>query len=75
MRCLQNLAAFHDPLGARPGREKLSSVFGPSGMYAVEGQLGLKMEATRSPIEVVVIDHIERTPTENRHEQSNLTWT
>jgi uncharacterized protein (TIGR03435 family) len=34
-------------------------------MRAVEDQLGLKMAAARSPIEVVVIDHVERTPTEN----------
>jgi uncharacterized protein (TIGR03435 family) len=40
-------------------------VFGPAGISAIEDQLGLKMEATRIPIEVLVIDHVERTPTEN----------
>jgi len=40
-------------------------VFGPAGIQAIEDQLGLRMEATRSPIEVLVIDHIERIPTEN----------
>ena len=40
-------------------------VFGPAGIQAIEDQLGLKMEATRIPIEVLVIDHVERIPTEN----------
>jgi uncharacterized protein (TIGR03435 family) len=40
-------------------------VFGPAGIRAIQDQLGLKMESVRSAIEVLVIDHIERTPTEN----------
>jgi uncharacterized protein (TIGR03435 family) len=40
-------------------------VFGPAGIQAIQDQLGLKMEAVRSPIEVLVIDSVERTPTEN----------
>src|SRR5262249_45897965 len=40
-------------------------VFGPAGIQAMDDQLGLKMETTRSPIEVLVIDHVERIPTEN----------
>jgi bla regulator protein blaR1 len=40
-------------------------VFGPAGIQAIEDQLGLKMENTRSPVDVLVIDHVERTPTEN----------
>jgi|SRR5215471_10935028 len=40
-------------------------VFGPAGIQAIQDQLGLKMEAIRSPIEVLVLDHIDRTPTEN----------
>jgi uncharacterized protein (TIGR03435 family) len=31
---------------------------------AIEDQLGLKLETTRAPVEVLVIDHVER-PTEN----------
>jgi uncharacterized protein (TIGR03435 family) len=32
---------------------------------AVEKQLGLKLEATKRPMPVYVIDHIESKPTEN----------
>ena len=41
----------------------------PSGAYtlfeAVEKDLGLKLEMQKRPMPVIVIDHIERTPTDN----------
>jgi uncharacterized protein (TIGR03435 family) len=32
---------------------------------AVEKQLGLKLEATKRPVQILVIDHAEQKPTEN----------
>ena len=32
---------------------------------AVQSQLGLKLEARKGPVKVIVVDHIEKTPTEN----------
>jgi uncharacterized protein (TIGR03435 family) len=40
-------------------------VFGPAGSRAMEDQLGLRIEPIRTPVEVLVIDRIERIPTEN----------
>ena len=38
---------------------------GPSLFAAVQSQLGLKLEAKRGPVEVIVIDHAEKVPTAN----------
>jgi uncharacterized protein (TIGR03435 family) len=38
---------------------------GPDLVAAVQEQLGLKLERKRGPVDVVVIDHVERTPTAN----------
>jgi uncharacterized protein (TIGR03435 family) len=32
---------------------------------ALEKQLGLKLEPSRGPVDFLVIDHIDRMPTEN----------
>jgi len=38
---------------------------GPDLATAVQEQLGLKVERKKGPVDVVVIDHVERTPTAN----------
>ena len=43
---------------------KASDAAAPSVFTAVEEQLGLRLESTRAPVEVIVIDSVER-PSEN----------
>jgi uncharacterized protein (TIGR03435 family) len=38
---------------------------GPSVFAAVEEQLGLKLQASKSPFDILVIDFVQRTPAEN----------
>jgi len=37
----------------------------PDLFAALEQQLGLRLEASKTTIEVVVVDHVEKVPTEN----------
>jgi uncharacterized protein (TIGR03435 family) len=41
------------------------SAVGPSLLNAIQDQLGLKLEARKAPVEILVIDHAEKVPTEN----------
>jgi uncharacterized protein (TIGR03435 family) len=52
-------------LAAGPNVEASDPVGGTSFFEAVEKQLGLKLEATKRPYPVFVIDHIEEKPTDN----------
>jgi uncharacterized protein (TIGR03435 family) len=46
--------------GFTPAAEPLPSVF-----QALKEKLGLRLEITRGPVEVLVVDHADRIPTGN----------
>jgi uncharacterized protein (TIGR03435 family) len=50
--------------GAGGGAETTPADPAPSIFTAIQEQLGLKLESTKGPVEVLVIDSVER-PTEN----------
>lgn len=50
---------FHGCASDAPGDPAIPSIF-----HAVEDQLGLKLESQRGVVEVVVIDHIEKVPSD-----------
>ena len=49
--------------GVNPG--EASSPGGGSSVFTAVDKLGLKLDARKAPVEAIVIDHLEKTPTEN----------
>jgi uncharacterized protein (TIGR03435 family) len=47
------------------GEEKAEGEAGPSIYTALQEQLGLRLEGRKIPVDTVVVDHVERTPTDN----------
>ena len=59
-----DLVVEYSPDPAAPGPPPLADSNNPAIFTALEEQLGLKLQPQRGPIEVLVIDRVER-PTEN----------
>jgi uncharacterized protein (TIGR03435 family) len=55
---------WSDPMSQRPGGGAQPDDSAPDIFRAVQEQLGLKLNATKGPVEILVIDRIER-PSEN----------
>ena len=51
--------------GPGPGANASDPQAGPSIFTAVQEQLGLKLEPRKGPVDLLVIDRVEKTPTEN----------
>jgi uncharacterized protein (TIGR03435 family) len=51
--------------GAAPTASLPEGETPPDLFAAIQAQLGLKLEAKKGPVELIVIDHVEKTPTEN----------
>jgi uncharacterized protein (TIGR03435 family) len=50
---------------ARRGTPATDDSDGPSVFDAVQEQLGLKIEKRKGPVQMLVVDHVEKKPTEN----------
>jgi uncharacterized protein (TIGR03435 family) len=51
------------PPGANPA--DLAATPGGSAIFSAMEKLGLKLDARKAPVETIVVDHLEKTPTEN----------
>jgi|SRR5579871_336093 len=59
-------AGFHSPGGAFPPPTADGQPSGAPTLFdAVQQQLGLKLQETKAVLDVLVVDHIERLPTDN----------
>ena len=53
------------PDGAGPGAPAEGTETGASIYTAIQDQLGLKLDAKKGPVETIVVDTVNKTPTEN----------
>jgi uncharacterized protein (TIGR03435 family) len=54
-----------DELQSNGGSDTPADTNGPAIFTALQDQLGLRLEAKKFPVEMFVIDHIDRSPTSN----------
>jgi uncharacterized protein (TIGR03435 family) len=54
-----------DPKPAGEGKTAAEPADGATLADALQDQLGLKLETRKAPIKIIVVDHVERVPTEN----------
>ena len=53
------------PAGGAPGGVPTASDPSSSSLFQAVQQLGLRLDARKAPMETIVIDHLEKSPTEN----------
>jgi uncharacterized protein (TIGR03435 family) len=49
-----------------PDEQQGTADAGPSIFTALQEQLGLKLESTKGPVDIIVVDHVEK-PSDNEH--------
>jgi uncharacterized protein (TIGR03435 family) len=68
MEGLNSPAMIMAPPGGEGGRgpRENPDVEPPQNLFAaIQAQLGLKLDPKKGPVEMIIIDHAEKTPTEN----------
>jgi uncharacterized protein (TIGR03435 family) len=53
--------------GPPPGANAADAASTPGGsaVFSAVEKLGLKLDGRKAPVETIVVDHLEKTPTEN----------
>jgi uncharacterized protein (TIGR03435 family) len=51
--------------GGAPGASLAEPDNGPTLLQAIQSQLGVKLESKKTQVEILVVDHVEKVPTEN----------